>query len=75
MKKLFRCLMAMSFLTISSAGFSQPRYARQDQQGQQEDQMKKDEMKKREMKKDSPIQQPPALPGHSSSAVRLHFFP
>jgi pentapeptide MXKDX repeat protein len=49
MKKLLRCLMAMSFLAISSAAISQPSYARQEQQ---QDQMKKDEMKKDEMKKD-----------------------
>ena len=52
MKKLFRCLMAMSFLAISPAAFSQPGYARQEQQDQKKDEMKKDEMKKDEMKKD-----------------------
>src|SRR5713101_9221084 len=52
MKRLFRCLMAMSFLAISSAALSQSGYARQEQQGQQQDQMKKDETKKDEMKKD-----------------------
>src|SRR5207245_11369597 len=46
MKKLFRCLMAMSFLGISSATFSQPGYARQEQQNEKKDEMKKDEMKK-----------------------------
>ena len=42
MKRLFRCLMAMSFLAISSATFSQPGYARQEQQNEKKDEMKKD---------------------------------